>query len=136
PFAGEAPVKGVFHVLALPSVLDDLALEHFEQEASASASRVTLLTGRPIAGTHRSARRRPALPHSHATLGGARKPVADIAAKCKARSHRDRLVRGALPQILVSRIDIAFGAHELARIHAVVRVPRLFKRAKRRHELF
>ena len=133
-FAGEAPVEGLLDLLALPAAFHYLALKHLEKQPCAPARGIALLAGRPIARAHRPAGRRPAFAHADTVLGRAREPVAHLASERKARRKRDRLVRGALPQVVVSRIHRARATYELARVHAVFRVPDRLELAERSHE--
>ena len=135
-FAGEAPVEGLFDLLALPAAFHYLALKHLEKQPCAPARGIALLAGRPIARAHRPAGRRPAFAHADTVLGRAREPVAHLASEREARRERDRLVRGAQPQIFVSRIHRARATYELARVHAVFRVPDRLELAERSHEFF
>src|SRR4051812_6308848 len=62
--AAEAPLERIFHFLALPAVLDQLATQHLAEEARTAARRVALLAGATVARAHGAAFGGAALSHA------------------------------------------------------------------------
>src|ERR1700754_4386774 len=73
--ACQTVIQRVLDFLVVPAVSDDLALEHFEEQAAASARRVFLFARRAVAWAHGSTVQRPALAHADASFSGARECV-------------------------------------------------------------
>src|SRR4029079_11930590 len=119
----EAEVEGLHHLVRLPAVGDDLALEHLEQEAGADARRVHLL-----------ARRHEGRAHHVDPLGGTALADADTADR-RVREvavilrvpeldlRPPRLVVGAEAEVLVDAVR----TDDLARVHLPVWVPDLLE---------
>ncbi len=65
--ASQAKIESILYILVSPSVLYDLALEHFEQQARTAAGRISFFPRDHVAGAHRLMMLLPAIANAHAT---------------------------------------------------------------------
>lgn len=131
-FAGEAQVQRLFHFGAVPAVLDDVALHHLPKKMSAAAGRVLLFASRHETWTHGVIVLLAACANTDAARRGVAKGavIAGILEPC-------RLPGGCIscpdPEIFCGVIN-GNRINQLARIHAIQRVPQCFECGKRLHE--
>src|SRR5690606_10128046 len=117
PFARKTQVEGALDLLALPAALDDVALEHLEEQVRAAAGGVLFLARDHVARAHGAAALAPARADTDAAQGRVAE-VAAVLGEGKARLHRRRLVL-AQPQIGGARARV----DDLARVHAALGIP-------------
>src|SRR6185503_4671659 len=129
--APEAPLERLFDFLALPAGRDELAAQHFGEQARAAAGRVALFARAAVTRAHGAALGRAALPHPNAVPHRAHEAVSLGRNERKFRGKRDRPVLGPQAQMLIDpeRVD------DLPRIHPFREIPRGLELAKRLHQL-
>ena len=102
-FAGETEIERFLHLFALPTVANDFALHHLEEQVGASAGAVLFFASDAIARAHRLLLVAAALAYAYAAQGRARETSA-VFGKFEMRLGLPRIVVGAETQVFVETI--------------------------------
>ncbi len=136
-FATEAEIERFMHVAALEALFAQRAGQHLPEQSCAAARGVLFLARSAVTGTHHAALTLAACAHTHAALGGAPQR-STIGGKDEMRLRFGvRVTRRcgqAVEKILDGVVD-AHRIHQLAGIHAVLRVPQRLELAEGLHQL-